>query len=186
MQVRTRRGWRTPWLGGVAAVALTLAGCSGSSGGSGSDPTDPGSSNASPSTTKPEPSESARLYTQKTLTADVEGDAGSANTAVRDFAGSISAGQRETVDGALHAPTPEDPTIIDQTMRTFHDVTWDESSLRWTETGVLGPCYLLMGEGKDGPVHLAGTAVWNDAERDWEFTTAGFPGSAEYPELATC
>lgn len=186
MQARTRRGQRARWIGGAAAVALALAGCAGSSGDGGPEPTDPGGSKASPSSTMPEPSESARLYTQENLTDDVEGDAASANTAVRDFARAISTGDRETVDGALHAPTPEDPSVIDQTMRAFSDVSWDESSLRWTETGVLGPCYLLMGEGKDGPVHLAGTAAWNDAEGEWEFTTAGFPGSAEYPELPTC
>lgn len=186
MHVRTRRGRHTRWLGGAAAVALALAGCSGSSGEGGSDPTDPDSSGGSPSSTMPEPSESARLYTQESLTSDVEGKPESANSAVRDFAEAVSSGDRAAVDEALHAPTPEDPTIIDQTMRTFSDVSWDESSLRWTESGVLGPCYLLMGEGKEGQVHLAGTAVWNDAESEWEFTTAGFPGSEEYPQLATC
>lgn len=177
---------RARWTGGTVVAVLTIAGCTGAAEDDGPAATSPPPSAESPSSTRPGPSESARLYTQKQLSGDVEGSTQQANPAVRDLAEAISSGDRPTIDEALHAPTPEDPSIIDQTIRTFADVTWDESSLRWTETGVLGPCFLLMGEGQDGPVHLSGTAAWNDAENEWEFTTAGFPGSAEYPSLPTC
>lgn len=184
--MRDRTGTRRPlrWAGAAASVALLLAGCSSAPGGSDDESTTSGS--ASPSSSEPGPSESAELYTQKRLTEDVEGDPSTANAAVRDFAAAISSGDRDTVDEALHAPTPEDPTVIDQTLRTFEGVEWDDPSIRWTETGVLGPCYLLEGEGSDGPVHLTGTAAWNDTEREWEFTTSGFPGSAEYPDIPPC
>lgn len=179
--------WCARWVC-AAAMAVAVAGCSGapeedSSPASTSPPSSEGS--ASPSST-PGPSESARLYTQSRLSSDAEGDDGAANAAVRSFADAISSGDRAAIDESLHAPTPEDPSVVDQTVRAFADVEWDDSTLRWTESGVIGPCYLLMGEGEQGPVHLAGTAAWNDAEGEWEFTTSGFPGSAEYPELPTC
>lgn len=173
------------WVGAAAAVALTLAGCSNAPGGDSSEES-PSSGPASPTSSEPGPSESARLYTAKRLSEDVEGDEGEANAAVRGFAAAISSGDRDAVDEALHAPTPEAPSVIDQTLRTFKGVEWDDPSIRWTEDGVLGPCYLLEGEGSDGPVHLAGTAAWNDVEEEWEFTTDGFPGSAEYPDLPLC
>lgn len=182
---RTGMRRRARWAGVTTAVALFLTACSSVPGGD-SPEESPSSGPASPTSSEPGPSESAELYTQKRLSDDIEGDDDAANAAVRDFATAISTGDREAVDEALHAPTPEDPSIIDQTLRTFEDVTWDEPSIRWTENGVLGPCYLLKGEGDEGPVHLAGTAAWNDAEGEWEFTTDGFPGSAEYPDLPPC
>ena len=178
----TRRGAR--WTGAAAAGALALAGGRSAPGDDSAE--EPPSGSASPSSSEPGPSESAELYTEKRLSEDVEGDPGGANGAVRDFAEAISSGDRDTVDEALHAPTPEDPSIIDQTLRTFEGVEWDEPSIRWTETGVLGPCYLLKGEGSDGPVHLAGTAAWNVAEQECEFTTDGFRGSEEFPDLPPC
>ncbi len=184
MRVRTGMRRSARWTGAAAAVALALAGCSSAPGDDSAEESP--SETASPSSSEPGPSESAELYTDKRLSEDVEGDPGEANAAVRDFAEAISSGDRDTVDEALHAPTPEDPSVIDQTLRTFEGVEWDDPSIRWTETGVLGPCYLLKGEGSDGPVHLAGTAAWNDAESEWEFTTDGFPGSAEYPDLPPC
>lgn len=169
-----------------AATTLALTSCSGD--GDQSEPRSTSSTSTSAATTSPAPgpSESARLYTQTRPGSGVEGDAEGANAAVRSFARAISSGDRRAIDEVIHAPTPEDPTVIDQTVRAFADVDWDDESLRWTHTGFLGPCYLLEGEGDEGPVHLAGTAAWNDAEGEWEFTTTGFPGSADYPELPTC
>lgn len=171
-----------------AVAGLLLASCSGDDGSSqpgstsaGSTPS--GSATASPT---PGPSESARLYTQSRPSSGVEGDAEGANAAVRAFARAISSGDRGAIDEVIHAPTPEDPTVIDQTVRAFAGVEWDDDSLRWTHSGFLGPCYLLAGEGDEGPVHLTGTAAWNAAEGEWEFTTTGFPGGADYPELPTC
>lgn len=168
------------------ALTVALAGCSADEG-SPSEPesTDSASSSASPSSEAPEPAESAKLYTQS-RPSTTEGRATTANKAVSSFAKAISSGDRKALDEALHVPTPEDPSIIDQTVRTFKDVDWDEGSLRWNDSGFLGPCYLLTGEGKEGPVHLASTAVWNDVQSEWEFTTDGLPGSEEYPQLPTC
>lgn len=175
-------------VGAVVSLTLTAAGCADDSGTT-QDPesTDSATSSGSPTSETPEPAESARLYTRKAPSEGIEGNEKTAAAAVRTFAQDISSGDRKNIDKALHAATPEDPTVIDQTLRAFEDVTWDEGSLRWTEeAGVLGPCYLLLGEGKTGPVHLAGTVAWNDARSEWEFTTPGFPGSSEYPELPSC
>lgn len=188
MRDRTRTRWSARWACGAAATALALTGCNGTS----DEGPAPGSTSSTspgeaPSSETPEPAESARLYTRKAPSEGIEGNEKTAAAAVRTFAQDISSGDRKNIDKALHAATPEDPTVIDQTLRAFEDVTWDEGSLRWTEeAGVLGPCYLLLGEGKTGPVHLAGTVAWNDARSEWEFTTPGFPGSAEYPELPGC
>lgn len=186
MRDRTRTRWCARWVCGVTALALTFAGCSADDEPSPEpESTDSTSTSAAPTSGAPEPAESAKLYTQSRPSSS-EGRAATANKAVRSFAEAISSGDRKALDEGLHVPTPQDPSIIDQTVRTFEDVTWDEGSLRWSDSGFLGPCYLLMGEGKDGPVHLAGTAVWNDVQSEWEFTTDGFPGSADYPELPTC
>lgn len=186
-----RRADHLPRALACAATALTLVLASCSDGGTDSEPTSMSTSaseTTSPSgtATEPEPRESARLYTQSRPSSGVVGDVDGANAAVRSFARAISSGDRTTIDAVIHSPTPEDPTIIDQTVRAFAGVEWDKDSLRWTHSGFLGPCYILQGEGDDGPVHLAGTAAWNEEEKEWEFTTDGFPGSAEYPELPTC
>lgn len=187
MQVRARMRWRARVVCGAVATALVVAGCTSVEEAPSPTTTSPDASDtSSPTSGSPEPQESAALYTQSRPSSDTEGDAGSANAAVRAFAEAISAGDRATIDEVLHVPTPEDPTVVDQTVRTFADVDWDFDSLRWTNSGFLGPCYLLMGEGEEGQVHLSGTAAWNDAEKEWEFTTDGFPGSADYPELPAC
>ena len=191
MRVRARRGWRARTAAGAAITVLAVAGCTSASEEDPSPTTtsarsSDSSETSSPASTTPQPQESAALYTRSRPSSDIEGDTDSANAAVRTFAEAVSDGDRETIDDALHVPTPEDPTIIDQTVRAFADVEWDLDSLRWTSSGFLGPCYLLLGEGEEGPVHLSGTAAWNDAEDEWEFTTDGFPGSSEYPELPAC
>lgn len=181
------QGWCARQLVAAAAAMLLLTACSS---GPRDDPaptsTSSGDTRSSPSSSPLEPRESATLYTLTRPPSGSGGGTGSANAAVLSFAEAIGSGERREVDAAIHAPTPEDPSVIDQTLRAFVGVEWDHDSLRWTDTGVLGPCYLLRGEAKGESVHLSGTAVWNDAEREWEFTTSGFPGSVDYPELPTC
>lgn len=172
--------------GGAAAVGLAVSGCSGSE--PTGSPTGTGSEEASaaPSSTTPKPEESVALYTLDQPKSGVEGKRRKANEALRGFAESMSSGQRREVEEVLFASTPQDQTILDESLRVYEGATWDFSGIRWTEQGVNGPCYLLEGTVDGEPVHMTGWATWNDTIEEWQFGTAGLPGSEEYPRVPDC
>lgn len=176
-------------LAAVAAGGLLLTACAGADDAtdpSRSEPTSSGPRTPSATASTPGPSESASLYTHTTPGTDTEGQTSTASASLRTFAKALSTDDRSTVESMLHSPTPEDPTIVDQSMRTLAGTDWDFDGARWTEGGFLGPCYLLDGTVEDEPVHIAGSMVWNDALNEWEFTTDGLPGSEDYPDLPAC
>lgn len=173
----------------VASGCLLLAACSEAEDPaepSTAEPTSPSSRTPSATTSTPGPSESASRYTGTAPDAGAEGRTSTASASLRTFATALSSDDRTAVDSVLHAPTPEDPTIVDQSMRTLEGADWDFDGVRWAEGGFLGPCYLLHGTVDGEPVHIAGSMVWNDALGEWEFTTDGLPGSADYPDLPAC
>ncbi len=182
--MRDRR-WALRLGSGAAALALALTACSG---GDSSESSDGGSqsSKSSAQASEPGPPSTVKDYSLKKPKPQVEGADDKANKALRSFAEAMRSGDQTAVQDVLYAPTPEDQSIVDKSLRIYDGADWDFDGVRWTEDGVHGPCYLLQGEAHGEPVHMAGWASWNDTLQEWEFGTLGLPGSPEYPDVPSC
>ncbi len=167
---------------GAAALGLVLGGCSSSG-----EPGEGGSSGStSPVAEEPGPPDVVKTYTLEEPTTKVEGDVEDANAALRSFAEDMASGDREGIEEVLYAPTPQDQSVVDKSLRIYEGANWDLDGVRWTKDGVHGPCYLLRGKVDGQPVHMAGWAAWNDTLQEWEFGTLGLPGSPDYPDVPSC
>lgn len=167
----------------AAMVLGSLTGCTSDPGSASTDP--PRTSSGESSSSRPD-ADPRDQYVLREPRPWVAGEDGEANAALLEFAQALADGDESAATSDLIPGSPDPDAVVASASKAYRGTSWDETTLRWAESGPVGPCFLIEGAGQSGEVYLTGIARWDQGGKRWRFSSDWLPGAPRHPDVPTC